>query len=83
MTSNINDLFKLVKEKNKKITHQVTQENFRMLHYYCSTYIEKQSILVKGEFSVDEYSDSIWTKLVFFDLKSGKVRGASRLSIFC
>ena len=82
MYPNINDLTKLVKKNNKTITHLVIQKSIRIDHYYCSTYIEKQNTLVKGQLLIYETSDTIGAKLVFFDLKSGKVRGASRISIF-
>ena len=82
MNLNINDLVKPSTRFYHIITHQVTQKSFNIDHYFRSTFIEKHNILVKGEFSVSENSLFNKNKLVFFDLKSGKVRGEHRIVYF-
>ena len=77
MTENINALIKLVERNNKVVRHQLIYPNLEVYDFFCSTYIQKQGILVKGEYG--NLQNSRNAILVFFDLQTHKVKGGFQL----
>ena len=77
MTENIKDLIKPVVKNIELINHKITDQSFESLKYHCSTFIEKEKILVKGQCYNRENSRR--ALLVFFDLQTGKVLGGYKL----
>ena len=76
MQSNTNGLVKPVEKKAKVITHRDTW--FReVTHYYCSTFIKKKNVLVKGEYR-NKHSDKRNAMILLFDGESGDIIGKSR-----
>ena len=73
MTKNIKNLIKPVKSNGKLVTHEVTDPSLKIRNYKCSTFIQKQQILVKGEWG--DFNVSRGPFLIFFDLKTEKVKG--------
>ena len=73
MSEDINDLIKPVKKNGVVVTHKVTNTSLEVFDFQCSTFIEKENILVKGEyFNRDNFRRAL---LVFFDLETCKVIG--------
>lgn len=77
MEENIDDLIKPVIKNGKLVTHEMIDSNLKVKNFKCSTYIEKEKILVKGQYK--SFNRSRGALLVFFDLKSGKVKGILNL----
>ena len=73
MSEDIDNLIKPVKKNGELVTHRDTDPDLGCTQYLCSTYIEKQNILVKGESK--NKSKSRKALLVFFDLGTGEIIG--------
>ena len=71
MTENINKLIKLVKRNGVIVSHRMANPKIKVNEYRCSTYIEKEKILVKGEDYDKNESETVF--LAFFDLETGKL----------
>lgn len=78
MNEDINDLIKPVICNGEIVNHVVTDPGIRVDNFYSSTYIEKEQILVKGEYK-NVYSRN--ALLMFFDLLTGKVKGRFNLFV--
>ena len=59
--------------EGENVTHKVYEPYLDVDHFRCSTYIEKQEVLVKGEYK--NCNETRGALLVFFDLLTGKVKG--------
>ena len=73
MIEDINALIKPVKSKGELANQKVTDPGLKLFGFYCSTYNQRHNILVKGEYFNED--DSRNALLVFFDLRTGKVKG--------
>lgn len=61
-------------EKNWKVlTHRDTSKE-GVTEYYCSTFIKKKKVLVKGE-DENEQSDKRNAMILLFDCKTGNIIG--------
>ena len=49
MTQTINDLFKTIHKNGTLVTHQETDQGVGLTHTFCSVFIKKKNILIKGE----------------------------------
>ena len=79
MTENIQDLVKPVICNGVVVNHQVTDNCLRVKDFRSSTYIQKEKVLVKGEFY--NKNDSRNALLVFFDLAKPRVKGGTTFFI--
>lgn len=79
MSQDINHLIKPVIYNGKIVNHKVTDGSLRVSGFNCSTYIQKERVLVKGECYNMNYSRN--KLLVFFDLGTGKVKGGTNLFV--
>lgn len=77
MTTTINHLIKTLKPKGKLLTHRQDQ-SADVSQYYCSCYVGNENLLVKGETRNPRQKERN-ALLMFFDLKTQKLRGESRL----
>ena len=78
MSQDINHLIKPVMKNGEVVNHKVSDCRRRVLEFQCSTYIEKENILVKGEYNNICSRNAL---LVFFDLRTGTVKGESNLFV--
>ena len=81
MTQNINDRFKTIEYNGKLLTHQETNPNIGVTHTWCSTFIKKKKILVKGEYA-NSKSGHRKAVIKILDPATNKVKGRSFLSFY-
>ena len=79
MAENINHLINPVISNGAAVTHNLNHLYLRIQNYVSSTFIEKQKILVKGEYFKDDFRKAL---ILFFDLETGKVKGKPSLFDF-
>ena len=79
MTKQIKNLIKPVLRNGEVVTHRVTDPSLDIRDFFSSTFIQKQSVIVKGEYLIE--NESRKARLVFLDLESGKVLG--RVTCIC
>ena len=77
MSEDIDDFIKPVKNKDKLVTHKVTDLSLGLKNYRCSTFIERENIVVKGEW--DNEDESRKALVVFFDSQTGKFVGQNKM----
>lgn len=77
MTTNINNIIETVQTRGTTLSHQLPDHKLGARHFRSSTFIRNQKLLIKGEYE-NPNSTQRNALLVFFDLSSGKVKGADR-----
>ena len=75
MSEDINDLFKPVMSNGEVVNHELADYSLRVIDFRSSTFIQKEKVLVKGQFYNKKKSRN--ALLVFFDLGTGKVKGGT------
>ena len=75
MEKNINQLVKPIQSNGQLLTHKDDPKN-GVTQYYCSCYIEREKLLVKGECRNPRQSQRN-ALIIFLDLETGLVRGES------
>lgn len=73
MPKNIHSLLKPARINGKVLSYQDTSED-SVAHYFCSTFIKKKNLLLKGEWRNEHHSNRN-ALVVLFDADTGKVRG--------
>ena len=74
MTSNIDQLIKIVQKKGRVITHKDLIMSTRVSQYCCSCFVKEQNLLVRGE-EHNPGQRGRKARLIFFDLEKGKIKG--------
>ena len=78
MQKNINSLVKPVEKNGKLLTYRDTSKE-GVIEYYCSTFIKKKNVLVKGDYW-NKNSAKRNAKIVLFNGQTEEIIGESRLS---
>ena len=77
MNKKIKDLIKPIHTEEKLLTHEETDPKQPAMQYFCSTYIQKQNILIKGECQNGDKSRG--AQVVLCDPETGELKGESRV----
>ena len=70
----VSDFIKTIQNEGKCINHKDTDSGFEVTNYWCSTFIRKEKLLVKGEYA-NPQSKTRKAMIVLFDSKTGDVKG--------
>ena len=77
MKININSLVKPVMKNGKVLTYRDT--SFRGVSgFFCSTFIKKKNVLVKGEY-INKYKHEKNAMILLFECDTGEIIGKSRM----
>ena len=80
MTTNVNDLLKPIRNQGTVITNEHQDSSLGVKEYFCSAFIKKKGLLVKGEY--DNKNESRRPLIVVLDPLTGDVKGRSRF-LYC
>lgn len=75
MEKNNHFLSKPILRRGKIVYQSVKDPDLEVKHFFCSTFIEKENILVKGEYRNPQPSRK--ALLAFFDLETGRIIGGA------
>ena len=70
----VSDRIKGIHKEGKLVNYKDSNSSTGVTQYSCSTHIRKKKLLVKGEWN-NPQSNSRRALLVFFDSKTGEVKG--------
>lgn len=73
--NDINNLVKPVEKNGKVLTHKDSSKE-GVKEFWCSTFIQKENVLLKGERD-NQHEDKRSAMIVLFDCESGEIRGGS------
>ena len=76
----VTNQIKGIQKKGKLLHYKDTDSSSGVTNYFCSTHIKKQKMLVKGEYG-NPQCKSRKALLVFFDSKTGEVKGGCIVEI--
>ena len=81
MSDEINMLAKPVMTYGNIPYYEEMYFHLELKSFFCSTFIEKEKFLVKGEYEV--FRESRKALLVFLDVETDRVEGGTNTLLFC